>query len=126
MTIPPERRRVLVIDDDIDCADTTAMILRRLGADVLVAYSGATGLDAFLSFAPDLIFLDIGMPHMDGYETVREMRARQAGQGAKIVALSGWGRDEDRERMLAAGFDHHLVKPANIEDLRELLEASYR
>ncbi|MGJ0505857.1 MAG: response regulator [Methylocystis sp.] len=122
MSIQPERRRVLVIDDDIDCADTIAMILRRLGADVCVAYSGASGLDAFSSFAPELIFLDIGMPHMDGYQTVREIRTRALRRPLRVVALTGWGRNEDRERTLAAGFDHHLVKPAEMADLRDLLQ----
>lgn len=122
MSTPPARRRVLVIDDDMDCADTIAMILRRLGVEVTVAYSGAAGLDAFAAFSPDLIFLDIGMPHMDGYQTVRELRARPTERDVKIVALTGWGRSEDRARTLAAGFDHHLVKPAEMADLRDMLQ----
>lgn len=118
----PDRRRVLVIDDDIDCANTIAMVLRRLGAKVDVAYSGALGVEAFSSDAFDLIFLDIGMAKMDGYETARQIRSRACGRPVRIIALTGWGRDEDRERTLAAGFDHHLVKPADAADLRNLLQ----
>lgn len=124
MSSPSARRRVLVIDDDVDCADTIAMVLRRLGAEVAVAYSGASGISLFSSFQPDLIFLDIGMPQMDGYDTARELRAAASpGLAVKIVALTGWGRDEDRARTLTAGFDHHLVKPAEMADLRDLLES---
>jgi CheY-like chemotaxis protein len=122
MSPEPAHRRVLVIDDDTDCADTMAMVLRRLGAEVTVAYSGEAGLDAARSMAPDIIFLDIGMPGMDGYQTARELRARMADRAIRIIALTGWGRREDRERTMAAGFDHHLVKPAEIGDLKELLK----
>ncbi|GLI92979.1 response regulator [Methylocystis echinoides] len=122
MSAQAPHRRVLVIDDEADCADTMAMVLRRLGAEVRVAYSGAAGLDVAQSFAPDFIFLDIGMPGMDGYQTAREVRARMADRGIRIIALTGWGRREDRERSMAAGFDHHLVKPAEIDDLKELLK----
>jgi CheY-like chemotaxis protein len=114
-------QRVLVIDDDVDCADTVAMVLRRLGADVRVAYSGATGLALCQSFEPDLVFLDIGMPQMDGYATVKALRDLGGARRLRIFALTGWGQVEDQERTLAAGFDHHLVKPADLAELRALL-----
>jgi CheY-like chemotaxis protein len=116
------KQRVLVIDDDVDCADTVAMVLRRLGADVRVAYSGATGLGLCESFDPDLVFLDIGMPRMDGYATVEALRLQDGPlRRRRVVALTGWGQFEDQERTLEAGFDHHLVKPADLVDLRALL-----
>jgi DNA-binding response OmpR family regulator len=114
-------RRVLVIDDDIDCADTVAMVLRRLGAEVRVAYSGAAGLALCQEFDPELVFLDIGMPQMDGYATVKALRELDGASRRRIVALTGWGQVEDQERTLAAGFDHHLVKPADLAELRALL-----
>jgi CheY-like chemotaxis protein len=114
-------QRVLVIDDDVDCADTVAMVLRRLGADVRVAYSGVAGLALCQEFDPELVFLDIGMPQMDGYATVAALRALDRPRRLRIVALTGWGQVEDQERTLAAGFDHHLVKPADLAELRALL-----
>lgn len=114
-------QRVLVIDDDVDCADTVAMVLRRLGAEVRVAYSGAAGLTLCESFDPELVFLDIGMPQMDGYATVKALRLQDGARRRRVVALTGWGQVEDQERTLAAGFDHHLVKPADLTDLRALL-----
>ncbi len=119
----PGERRVLVIDDDHDCADTVAMVLERLGAEVRVAYSGLAGVSLFPSFKPELVLLDIGMPGMDGYATIAALRAAQSDRPVKIVALTGWGRSEDRMRTLAAGFDQHLVKPSGLDDLRALLES---
>jgi CheY-like chemotaxis protein len=121
MNSESEGQRVLVIDDDVDCADTVGMVLRRLGAEVRVAYSGAAGLELCQSFKPDLVFLDIGMPQMDGYATVTALRALDRPRRLRIVALTGWGQVEDQERTLAAGFDHHLVKPADLAELRALL-----
>ena len=122
MNSESEGQRVLVIDDDVDCADTVGMVLRRLGAEVRVAYSGAAGLELCQSFKPELVFLDIGMPQMDGYATVKALRAQCGGaRPLRIVALTGWGQAEDQERTLAAGFDHHLVKPADLSDLQDIL-----
>lgn len=118
-----KQRRALVIDDDPDCADTIAMVLRRFGAEVSVAYSGEAGLIQFSAAPQDIIFLDIGMPKMDGYATARAIRSCQGDRRVRIVALTGWGRGEDRERTLKAGFDHHLVKPVEASQLREMLES---
>ncbi len=120
---PTQHRRVLIIDDDPDCADTIAMVLRRFGAEVSVAYSGDSAITQFSSSPHDLVFLDIGMPKMDGYATARALRGCQGDRRVKIVALTGWGRTEDRERTFEAGFDHHLVKPVEASQLRELLES---
>ncbi|PWB83735.1 MAG: histidine kinase, partial [Methylocystaceae bacterium] len=113
--------RVLVIDDNQDVADSLAMLLETFGATVCSAYSGPAALDALASFKPDLVFLDLGMPGMDGYEVARRIRERPEGQSLLLVALTGWGQAEDRSRTRAAGFDLHLVKPADLDALQELL-----
>jgi len=118
-------RRVLVVDDNRDAADTLAALLRTLGVTVAVAYSGRAALDVFATFAPDTVLLDIGMPDMDGYETSRRIRAQHAND-VLLVALTGWGQDEDLRQSRAAGFDHHLVKPPDIERLRAILMKSER
>jgi CheY-like chemotaxis protein len=115
--LPP--RRILVVDDNRDAADTLAALLVRLGATVAVVYGGAEALERIPTFAPDVVLLDIGMPELDGYEVARRVRARDT--EVLLVALTGWGQDQDVRRSRAAGFDHHLVKPPNIERLRELL-----
>lgn len=116
-------RRVLVIDDNQDVADSLAMLLETFGVEVRTANSGAAGLDALAWFKPELVFLDIGMPGMDGIETARRIRERPEGREVMLVALTGWGQEEDRSRTHAAGFDRHLVKPAELDALQELLAA---
>lgn len=119
--------RVLIVDDNRDAADTLGSILRLLGADIAVAHDGPAALEAFDSYRPDAVILDIGMPGMNGYDVARAIRSRQNGKRVPIIALTGWGQGEDRRRAREAGFDHHLVKPADIEAPRELLsEASVR
>jgi len=114
--------RVLVIDDDRDVADSLAILLESLGATVHKAYDGPAGVSAIDGFDPDLIFVDIGMPGVDGYETAR--RIRRVGEGCRfrLVALTGWGQEEDRRRAKEAGFDLHLTKPASLETLERLLQ----
>ncbi|WP_424363619.1 PAS domain S-box protein [Methylocystis parvus] len=114
-------RRILVIDDDHDVADSLVMFLETFGATVQVAYSGAAGIEALVSFKPDLVFLDLGMPSMDGYETARRIRALPEGAGVQLVALTGWGQEQVNDRARAAGFDRQLTKPAGFEALQELL-----
>jgi CheY-like chemotaxis protein/two-component sensor histidine kinase len=118
--------RVLVIDDVIEVADSFALLLKALGARVQVAYGGAAGLTECADFKPDLVFLDIGMPVMDGFETARRMRELTAGRKATLVALTGWGEEKTRGRALEAGFDRHLTKPANIELVEALLDDARR
>jgi PAS domain S-box-containing protein len=115
------RRRVLVVDDDADAADSIAMLLRLDGHVVEVAYTSLAGLEAASRFGPDAILLDIGLPRMNGYEVARRLRANPALRDARLLALSGFGRVEDRERSRAAGFDDHLVKPATLEELERAL-----
>ncbi len=115
------QKRVLVVDDNIDAGDSLAMVLEMLGAQVRVARGGHEALDMFASWQPAAVLLDIGMPGMNGYEVARAIRERFACAGVMLVALTGWGQDDDRRRAREAGFDHHLVKPAEIEALQKLL-----
>jgi CheY-like chemotaxis protein/two-component sensor histidine kinase len=114
-------RRVLVVDDNRDSAHSLAMLLQFLGAEVQTANSGADALAAIESFRPNVVLLDLGMPEMDGYEVARRIRARTEFSDIMLIALTGWAQDEDRRRAQNAGFDHHLVKPADISALEALL-----
>ncbi|MBA4329180.1 MAG: hypothetical protein C0428_13205 [Polaromonas sp.] len=113
--------RVLVVDDNHDAGDSLAMILEMLGAEVRVARGGTEAIDLFARFDPGVILLDIGMPGMNGYDVARAIRSSHPGHPVVIVALTGWGQDEDRRRSADAGFDHHLVKPAELDALQDLL-----
>jgi signal transduction histidine kinase/ActR/RegA family two-component response regulator len=132
--VVPERRapaldrlspcRVLVVDDNVDAADTLAELLGALGATVEVAYGGHEAIEATTRFGPDALLLDIGMPGMDGYEVARTLR-RMPGHGdLLLIALTGWGQEHDQQRSRAAGFNHHMVKPPDIVELRRLLSAA--
>jgi PAS domain S-box-containing protein len=113
--------RVLVVDDNRDAGDSLAQVLVMLGAQVRVAADGTQALAAFAQFDPHVVLLDIGMPGMNGYDVARAIRERFPRQQAALVALTGWGQEEDRRRAREAGFDHHLVKPAEIRQLQRLL-----
>ena len=114
-------RRILVVDDNRDAVDALAMMLKLNGNDVEAAYDGVSALGTAQSFQPDAVVLDIGLPGMDGYEVARRLRARPESAAMLIVAVTGYGHMEDRERAHAAGFDHHLVKPIESETLLKLL-----
>jgi two-component system, sensor histidine kinase len=118
---PLPARRILIVDDSRDGGESLAMLLRVLGAEVALAHSGRKALECVEDFKPDVVLLDIGMPGMDGYEVARRIRANPASRHISLIALTGWGQDEDRKRSVAAGFNHHLVKPADLEQLRQLL-----
>ncbi|MEP7207480.1 MAG: ATP-binding protein [Casimicrobiaceae bacterium] len=115
------RQRILVVDDNRDAADSMRMILEHLGAEVRVARDGREAIDAFGRYDPAVVLLDIGMPGMDGYAVARAMRERFPARQATIVGLTGWGQEDDRRRGREAGFDHHLVKPADLAALQALL-----
>jgi len=119
-------QRVLVVDDNPDAGDTLATLLRILGAEVHVARSGAQALAMLERFTPSVAVLDIGMPEMNGYELARAVRARLSDAPITLVALTGWAQAADRQRALDAGFDHHMVKPPNIQVLQQVLQAAAR
>ncbi|HUD96677.1 MAG TPA: ATP-binding protein, partial [Woeseiaceae bacterium] len=112
--------RLLIVDDNVDAASTLATLLRLQGHNVRIAY-GSTALEVAEKFAPALILLDLGMPDMDGYEVARRIRQIPPLDGSRLVALTGWGQEEDRRRTAEAGFDRHLVKPIQPEVLESLL-----
>lgn len=117
------RRRVLVVDDSADAAASLARLLEMEGHELRTAADGEEAVEQAREFCPDIIFMDLGMPRMDGLEATRRIRALEQGQGAVIVALTGWGQEADRRRTSNAGMDHHLVKPVGPEDLRNILRA---
>ncbi|HWB09821.1 MAG TPA: PAS domain S-box protein [Pirellulales bacterium] len=115
-------RRILVVDDNRDSASSLGMMLKLMGNEVRTAHDGLAALEAAEHFRPDFILLDIGLPKLNGYETCRRIRAEGWSRNMVIVALTGWGQEEDRRRSQEAGFDHHLVKPVDIAVLRILME----
>jgi PAS domain S-box-containing protein len=112
-------RRVLIVDDNEDSAESMAILLRLQGHEVRLAYDGEKALEEAQSFHPELIFLDIGLPKMDGYEVARRLRPEM--KGVTLVAMTGYGQEEDRQRTQEAGFNLHLVKPVDFDRLEELL-----
>ena len=127
-TLPAEkersrRRRILVIEDNVDAADTLHMALEYCGHDVAVAYNGRDGLASARQLRPDIILCDIGLPGMDGYEVARTLRADDSLMGLYLVALSGYALPEDLKRAKDAGFDQHLAKPPSLEKIEELLDS---
>jgi len=113
--------RILVVDDSVDAAESLAMLLRMGGHKVETAYSGSAALAAATANRPDVILLDIGLPGIDGYEVAKELRQRPGLDKVLLVALTGYGKEEDRQKALLAGFDVHLTKPADPEALQDLL-----
>src|SRR5579883_2100153 len=118
---PRPGHRLLVVDDNQDAADSLATLLRLQGPEVRVAYSGMAAVEMTKTYTPDVVFLDIGMPGMDGYEVARRLRQTPGLGKTLLAALTGWGQQEDRRRTAEAGFDHHLVKPPEPKALERLL-----
>jgi len=114
-------RKVLVVDDNHDAADSLGMLLQFLGAEVMVVHDGHAALAAIRGFRPEVVLLDLGMPGMNGLEVARRMREDPSARGITLVALTGWGQREDRRRTTEAGFDYHLVKPADVGMLQSIL-----
>jgi PAS domain S-box-containing protein len=115
------RFRILVADDNIDAADSLAMMLRMMGNQVRTVHDGAQAIQEAEAFRPDLLLLDIGMPRVSGYDAARRIRAQRWGAGMVLVALTGWGQDEDKRLAREAGFDRHFTKPVSPSDLEKLL-----
>lgn len=120
-------RRVLVVDDGVGAAKMLQLLVSRLGPHVVeIAHDGPSALETAERFEPDLVLLDIGLPVMDGYEVARQLRGNAAHRGATLVALTGYSGDEDRDRSAAAGFHVHVVKPIDLETLKQLLTCPRR
>jgi signal transduction histidine kinase len=119
-TLTDAPRRILVVDDNRDAADTLALSLEMLGHEVRTLYDPMRALELAQGYAPDLIFMDVGMPGMNGYDLASHLRRQAWSEDTLMVALTGWGQDEDRRRSRAAGFDHHLVKPAEFAEIEQM------
>jgi CheY-like chemotaxis protein len=115
------KRRILVVDDNVDAAVTISALLKAWGHEVQTAYNGPSALETVERFRPDIILLDIGLPGMSGYDVARNLRAEPSAKGVIIAALTGYGQDADRQRSWDAGFDYHLTKPPDPTLLESLL-----
>jgi len=119
-SLPLPSHRVLVVDDNRDAVESLSMLLNLAGQTVASAHDGREALEQFAAFDPDIVVLDIGLPVLNGYEVARQMR-QLAKRRVMLVALTGWGQDDDRRRSRDAGFDYHLVKPVEFDSLKSLL-----
>lgn len=115
------RHRVLVVDDNQDGAESMTFLLQSMGQEVTTAHDGLEAVERAESFRPRIVLMDIGLPKLNGYEAAKRIRDMPGGGEIVMVALTGWGQDEDRRRSQEAGFDHHWVKPVDLQKLRELL-----
>jgi PAS domain S-box-containing protein len=117
-------RRMLVVDDNVDSAESMALVLRLQGHEVRLAYDGQSALEEAQSFRPEVMFLDLDLPKMDGYEVARRLRLEPAMRYMTLVAMTGYGQEEDRQRTQEAGFQLHLVKPVDFNKVEELLSSA--
>ena len=115
--------RVLIVDDNVDAATALELLLQEAGHLVRVAHTGPTGLAAALDFRPDVMLLDIGLPELDGWKVAKRIRQQPILHDIVLVAMTGYGQNTDRQRSQKAGFDHHLVKPVDFGELRQILAA---
>ena len=121
---PTRPLNVLVVDDNPDAADSMALVLRQAGHEARVAWNGEDAVAAAREARPDVVLLDLGMPCMNGFEAARRLREGPGGGPPVLVAVTGWGSEDDRRRTKAAGFAHHLVKPVNPADVLAILAAA--
>jgi CheY-like chemotaxis protein len=117
----PNPRRILIIDDSRDAAHTLKMLLGKVGHQVEVVTDGASGIETARRSAPEIIFCDIGMPGMDGYQVAAALRADETTRNAYLVALTGYGQDDDQTKALQSGFDKHLTKPVGWSTLQSII-----
>jgi signal transduction histidine kinase/CheY-like chemotaxis protein len=119
--VPVQAKRILVVDDNIDAANTVSEILRMLGNEVMTVHDGLGAVTAAARMGPDIIILDIGLPGIDGYEAARRIREQEnKDRAAVLIALTGWGQEDDKQRAYQAGFDQHWVKPVSLEQLKKI------
>jgi CheY-like chemotaxis protein len=121
---PPVRRRLLVVDDNLDAANALRYLLENDGHEVKVAADGATGVALAREFKPDVLLLDIGLPRLSGYEIAKLVRSDESLRNVVIIAITGYGQAEDRARAMASGFDHYLTKPVEFGELRRLFRVT--
>jgi two-component system CheB/CheR fusion protein len=121
--VPGAGLKILVVDDSRDAADTCAMLLELSGHHVQTAYTGQRALELAETFRPHVLLLDIGLPDFDGYQLAKKIRTSSWGRGTVLVAVTGWGQEQDRRRAFEAGFDHHLTKPIAAETVESLLQS---
>jgi len=112
--------RILIVDDNQDSADSLALVLQAAGNTTRTEYDGRAAIGAVQEFRPDLVVLDVGMPGLSGLDACRQIRAQPWGARLLMIAVTGWGQEQDRRQALAAGFDHHLTKPVNPDQLLAL------
>ena len=120
---PSALRRILVVDDNVDSAESLRQLLEMLGNEVRTATDGEAGIEVAAQFRPDVVLMDIGMPKLNGYEAARRIRQHPWSRGMVLVAVTGWGQDGDRKHSANAGFDHHLVKPVELDTLTTLMSS---
>jgi len=118
---PAQTSRVLVVDDNMDAADMLVMMLQMFGHEVQAAYTGQTALETAVEYRPDVVLLDIGLPDMNGYEVARRLRQQPQTKDVRLIAMTGYGQDSDRQRSEEAGCEYHLVKPVDPQKLQDLL-----
>jgi CheY-like chemotaxis protein len=118
---PGASLRIAVVDDNVDANDSLCTLLQVMGHEVTAAYSGSTAIELIRESQPVLVVCDIGLPGMDGYQVIAALRETMEGSMPVMIALTGYGQPEDRDRALDAGFDHHLTKPVNVEELLRLI-----
>ena len=118
---PRPALRVLVVDDNVDTVTTLALLVQESGHAVRTAFDGLAVLETALAYRPNVVLLDIGLPGLNGYEVAKQLRQQAALQNIVLVALTGYGRESDRQRSQESGFDHHLVKPGDFGKVLEIL-----
>lgn len=124
-SIEPGSRRVLIVDDHVESAEVLGMVVQSVGAQVRLAHDGPAALALAREFLPRVIFLDLNLPGLDGYEVARRLRVEPETARSVVIALTGWARSTDEERSLREGFEHHLVKPVEVERVRRILETVF-
>jgi CheY-like chemotaxis protein len=124
--MPASGKRVLIVEDNVDSADTMQILLQLSGYDARAAYDGTSAVSIAREFEPHAVLLDIGLPRKDGYEVARELRALPQTKTSLLVALTGFGHEEDKERATQAGFDAYQVKPVEPAAIEKLLEAYFK